>query len=229
MQLSIFVLTKQNFCMLKFKNIILDYGNVIFMIDFMKVREAFINLGIKNVDDFFGHHGQDSLFDSFDKGNITISEFRNGVREKAGNNDLSDEEIDQAWNALLIGVPEGKHEILEALHQHYRTFLLSNNNELHYAFCMNHIYEKYGVSNNDEFFEKTYYSHMEGLRKPGKEIFERVLNENNLLPEETLFIDDSPQHLKAADELGINIVLCTKERPLESIVKDLNLLPDSNI
>ncbi|MGH2623406.1 MAG: HAD family hydrolase [Sphingobacterium sp.] len=212
--------------MQKIKNIILDYGNVIFMIDFKMVREAFINLGIKNVDDFFGHHGQDSLFDSFDKGEITISEFRNGVREKAGKNDLTDEQIDQAWNALLIGVPEGKHEILVELHQQYRTFLLSNNNALHYAYCMNHIEEKYGVSNNEVFFEKTYYSHIEGLRKPDKEIFERVLNDNNLLPEETLFIDDSPQHLKTAEELGINTVLCTQERPLELIIMDLNLLPD---
>lgn len=209
--------------MQKVKNVILDYGNVIFMIDFSKVRQAFMDLGIKNVDDFFGHHGQDSLFDAFDKGEISVPEFRDGVRKKADRYDLSDEQIDTAWNSLLLGVPEGKHEILENLRENYRTFLCSNNNELHYAYCMNHIQEKYGVPSNDVFFERTYYSHLEGLRKPDAAIFERVLEQNNLIPEESLFIDDSPQHLEGAKKLGIQTVLCTKERPLEQIVADLKL------
>ena len=209
--------------MQKIKNVILDYGNVIFMIDFPKVRQAFIDLGIKNVDDFFGHHGQDTLFDSFDKGEITVPEFRDGVREKANKFDLTDDEIDTAWNSLLIGVPEGKHQILENLRDNYRTFLCSNNNELHYAYCMNHIQEKYGVPSNDVFFERTYYSHLEHLRKPDAAIFERVLNENNLNPEESLFVDDSPQHLEGAKKLGIQTVLCSKERPLEQIVVDYKL------
>lgn len=209
--------------MQKIKNVILDYGNVIFMIDFPKVRQAFIDLGIKNVDEFFGHHGQDSLFDSFDKGEITVPEFRDGVREKANKFDLTDDEIDTAWNSLLIGVPEGKHQILENLRDNYRTFLCSNNNELHYAYCMNHIQEKYGVPSNDVFFERTYYSHLEHLRKPDAAIFERVLNENNLNPEESLFVDDSPQHLEGAKKLGIQTVLCSQERPLEQIVADYKL------
>ena len=209
--------------MQKVKNVILDYGNVIFMIDFPKVRQAFMDLGIKNVDEFFGHHGQDSLFDAFDKGEISVPEFRDCVRKKADRYDLSDEQIDTAWNSLLIGVPEGKHEILENLRDNYRTFLCSNNNELHYAYCMNHIQEKYGVPSNDVFFERTYYSHLEGLRKPDAAIFERVLEQNNLIPEESLFIDDSPQHLEGAKKLGIQTVLCSKERPLEQIVADLKL------
>ncbi len=209
--------------MQKVKNVILDYGNVIFMIDFPKVRQAFMDLGIKNVDEFFGHHGQDSLFDAFDKGEISVPEFRDGVRKKADRYDLSDEQIDTAWNSLLIGVPEGKHEILENLRDNYRTFLCSNNNELHYAYCMNHIQEKYGVPSNDVFFERTYYSHLEGLRKPDAAIFERVLEQNNLIPEESLFIDDSPQHLEGAKKIGIQTVLCSAERPLEQIVADLKL------
>ena len=209
--------------MQKIKNVILDYGNVIFMIDFPKVRQAFIDLGISNVDDFFGHHGQDVLFDAFDKGEITVPEFRDGVRKKASRFDLTDSQIDHAWNSLLIGVPEGKHEILLQLKDNYRTFLCSNNNELHYNYCMKHIQDNYGVPSNDVFFEKTYYSHLEGLRKPDAAIFERVLDQNNLNPEESLFIDDSPQHLEGAKKLGIQTVLCSKERPLEQIVADLKL------
>lgn len=207
--------------MQKIKNIILDYGNVVFMIDFARVREAFISLGIKNVDDFFGHQAQDSLFDAFDRGEITATEFRTAIRERTNRPDLTDQQIDEAWNALLVGVPEGKHKVLEQLKTKYRTFLLSNNNEIHYAYCMRHIQEKHGVPDNSVFFEKAYYSHLMGLRKPDKEIFEQVVAETGIVPTETLFIDDSPQHLETARKLGFHTALCTAEHPLETIVEGL--------
>ena len=209
--------------MQKIKNIILDYGNVIFTIDFGRVREAFTALGIKNVAEFFGHKAQDNLFDAFDRGEISPAAFRDGIRKRANRPDLSDQQIDDAWNALLIGVPEGKHDILHYLKSKYRTFLLSNNNEIHYTYCMRHIQHKYGVPDNSVFFEKTYYSHFMGLRKPDSDIFKQVIRETGIVPEETLFIDDSPQHLETATKLGFYTVLCTADRPLEKIVKDLQL------
>lgn len=210
--------------MQKIKNIILDYGNVIFMIDFERVRQAFEDLGVKNVNDFFAHRGQDPLFDQFDKGEISVAEFRDGVRERAERGDLSDEQIDAAWNALLVGVPEGRHEVLEHLHGKYRMFLLSNNNELHYARCMASLQENFGINSNDGFFEKCYYSHQMGKRKPDVAIFHHVIDEQHILPEETLFIDDSPQHLATARQLGMHTELCSSERPLEHILRERDLI-----
>lgn len=209
--------------MQKVKNIILDYGNVIFMIDFALVRQAFKSLGIQNVDDFFGHRAQDPIFDAFDRGDISAGEFRDGVRERSQRPDLTDQQIDDAWNALLVGVSASKHEILAYLQSKYRTFLLSNNNEIHYARCMQYLQEKYGIADNSGFFEKTFYSHLMGLRKPDPVIFEHVAEETGIIPEETLFIDDSPQHLESAGKLGFQTILCTKERPLEHIVTNLGL------
>lgn len=208
----------------KIKNIVLDYGNVIFMIDFVKLKVAFTQLGIENVDEVFGHHGQSALFDDFDKGKIDVAQFRDGIREITKNPGLTDTQIDAAWNSLLIGVPEGHHELLLQLKDKYRTFLLSNNNAIHYAYCMNAIHEKYSVADNEGFFEKTYYSHLVGMRKPDTEIFELVMNEQRLNPAETLFIDDSPQHLATAKQLGWNIALCTKEKPLKVILKEFGLV-----
>ena len=210
--------------MKKIKNIILDYGNVIFMIDFMKSQQAFTQLGVSNVDEVFAHHGQHKIFDDFDRGLITPAEFRQAIRQLTGNNSLSDEQIDDAWNALLIGVPAGKHELLLALKERYRTFLLSNNNAIHYARCMQHIQEVYGVSDNAVFFEQTYYSHLMGKRKPNADIFEQVIAEQGLVPAETLFVDDSPQHLRTAESLGFQVALCTEAHPLAAIVKEWELL-----
>ncbi|GHE35612.1 HAD family hydrolase [Sphingobacterium griseoflavum] len=201
--------------MQKIKNIILDYGNVIFMIDFTLVKAAFMSLGIKNVDEFFGHRAQDALFDDFDKGLISASTFRDGIRQRAGQPELSDADIDAAWNALLIGVPPGKHETLSYLNVKYRTFLLSNNNEIHYRYCMQHIQDVYGVADNSVFFEKTFYSHEMGLRKPDVAIFQEVIRQTGMAPDETLFIDDSPQHLQSATTLGFHTALCSSDEPLD--------------
>ncbi len=210
--------------MQKIENIILDYGNVIFMIDFQKSQQAFTQLGISNVDEIFAHSGQIELFDDFDKGIISPAQFRDGIRDLTKNNNLTDEQIDQAWNALLLGVPEGKHELLIQLNNKYRTFLLSNNNAIHYDYCMKHIHDKYGVEDNTGFFEQAYYSHLMSMRKPNADIFEYVLEKHNLEPDKTLFIDDSPQHLRTAAALGLHTALCTKEEPLEKLIEKWNLL-----
>ncbi|SFC49707.1 putative hydrolase of the HAD superfamily [Parapedobacter composti] len=185
------------------KNIILDYGNVLFDIDFNRLRQSFIGLGIKEVDAFYGHRAQHALFDAFDKGLIAAQEFRNEIRKAAENDELSDAAIDTAWNSLLIGVRPGHHDLLLELKDRYRTFLLSNNNEIHYTWIMNHLREQFGLEGNSTFFEKDYYSHLMGMRKPDKEIFEHVLNTHGLEPAQTLFVDDSPQHIETARALGL--------------------------
>jgi len=74
------------------------------------------------------------------------------------------------------------------------------------------------------FFEKTYYSHLVGMRKPDAEIFELVMQEQQLDPAETLFIDDSPQHLATAKQLGWHTALCTKKKPLRILLEEFELL-----
>lgn len=189
------------------KNIIFDYGNVIFSIDFLIAQKAWTDLGIKNVEQFFGHRQQDEIFSMFERGDTPAAEFRNRIREKAGKPELTDEQIDNAWNSMLLGIAEGNHDLLLKVKQKYRTFLLSNINEIHYDFIMDHLKQKYDFDGNDHLFEKVYYSHLMGKRKPNADIFEQVLAENGLDPKETLFIDDSPQHLATAEQLGIQVYL----------------------
>lgn len=205
-------------------NLIFDYGNVIFEIDFEKAQKAFKNLGLRNVEELYGHKGQDRLFDDFDKGLISSAEFRDGIRGLIGNSTLSDADIDHAWNALLIGVPQGTHDLLLACKEKYRTFLLSNNNDIHYNWILEHLREQFEIPDNEAFFEKTYYSHFVGLRKPAIEIFELVIQENHLNPEETLFIDDSPQHLESAKKLGLQTALCPTPSELRELLNSYQLL-----
>lgn len=211
------------------KNIIFDYGNVIFLIDFLKTQHSFTELGIDNVETFFGHAGHDPLFSEFEKGNISATEFRIGIRRITGKPSLTDKQIDDTWNSLLIGVPPVNHEILLQAKRKYRTFLLSNINEIHLDYITEYLKNEYQIESNDIFFEKVYYSHLVRMRKPNRDIFDHVLKDSNLRVEETLFIDDSPQHLKTAAEMGIQTHLMTPEDSLEKFMKRSGLLSWSAI
>ena len=191
------------------KNIIFDYGNVIFNIDFNKVAEAWRKLGITNANEFYGHRQQDDVFNALERGEISNAGFRDRIRELTHKPDLTDTQIDDAWNAIFVGIPQGNHELLLKLKNKYRTFLLSNINAIHYDYVHDFLKKEFKIDNNDHLFEKTYYSHLVGKRKPEPGIFEQVLKENNLNPAETLFIDDSPQHLETAKKLGLQTYLMT--------------------
>jgi len=218
-QFYIFAVKLQNAFMENIKNIIFDYGNVIFSLDFLKGQAAWKELGINDPADFFGHKQQDEIFDKFDRGEVTGNQFRDYIRQKTGNPELSNDQINATWNSMLLGIEAGNHELLLRLKDKYRTFLLSNINEIHYEYIMNYLKTDFGFDGNDHIFEKTYYSHLTGKRKPEAAIFELVLKENDLNPAETLFIDDSPQHLAAAQKLGIQTFLMTAPDTLQQFFK----------
>lgn len=210
----------------KIKNIIFDYGNVIFEIDFVRTQNALLQLGITDVQQFFAHKSHNEIFNDFETGSISPAQFRSKIREAANNMDLSDEQIDSAWNSLLVGVPSpAVHDTLLKVKEKYRTFLLSNNNEIHYNWIVDYLKREYNVNDNNHLFEKAYYSQQMFLRKPNVEIFEQVIKENNLIPEETLFIDDSPQHLVGAKQAGLNTLLMDKHpKDLEQFLTDHHIL-----
>jgi FMN phosphatase YigB (HAD superfamily) len=184
------------------KNIVFDLGGVILDIDYNLTVKAFDGLGIPNFKEQYSKMSQSNLFDNIETGKISPVEFRDLIREVAQKT-ISDAEIDTAWNALILHLPQYRIEILKNLQVNYRLFLLSNTNKIHYDDYSEVIKRENGIEGLEPLFEKTYLSHEMGLRKPDPEIFQVVLNENNLVPKETLFIDDSPQHIASAKTLGI--------------------------
>ncbi|MGN6177917.1 MAG: HAD family hydrolase [Mucilaginibacter sp.] len=206
------------------KNIIFDYGNVIFNIDFKKVQQAFRDLGVQNVEDFYGHRKQDEVFDLLDRGEISNAGFRDRLRELTNKPELTDQQIDDAWNSIFLDTPAEYVDVLKKLKGRYRTFLLSNTNAIHEIFFNDYNKRTFGHDSNDELFEKVYYSHIVGKRKPEAAIFEQVLTENSLKPQETLFIDDSPQHLETARVLGMHTFLMTAPDNIVKFLERENLI-----
>jgi glucose-1-phosphatase len=183
------------------KNIIFDLGGVVLNIDFKKTDSAFKLLGWESFSEHITQFHITDLFEKYETGGIDDLQFLEGISGLMGK-PAQHEHLINAWNALLLDFPPRRIELLKKLKTRYRTFLLSNTNALHLQAYQQQLHEQQGVYLED-IFEKTYYSHVVRLRKPSVEIFGLVLKENNLDPEETLFIDDTASNFEGAKKLGI--------------------------
>ncbi len=184
------------------KNIIFDLGGVILNIDYNLTIKAFENLGIKHADTFYSQQRQTKIFDRLETGKLTEEEFCDSIRKISGIA-ATNEVIIQAWNAMLLDFPEEITDVLQKAKQQYRTFLLSNTNAIHYKAYSQILKKQLGLESLAELFDKQYLSHEIGLRKPEVKVFKMILEENGLKAEETLFIDDSYQHIKGAEKAGL--------------------------
>ncbi len=184
------------------KNIILDFGGVIIDINYHLTEKAFALLGVENFDDIFNQARQSKLFDRWDKGEISENEFFITLEKHLPSGTSRDETL-SAWNAMLGDFPKENYDLLNRLKTRYRTFLLSNTNDAHLRHYFDKLNEMYDLRNMDSFFEKTYFSNQIHMRKPDVEIFEHIIRENMLVPHETLFVDDSIQHVEGARKAGL--------------------------
>ena len=179
------------------KNLIFDFGDV------------FLNLdkpgAMKNALDLFQI---ETLTDEmvainclYEQGLVSTSEFMDYYIIYFPH--ISKQDIIDIWNYVLVEFPKYKLEFLQNLHNqnNYKLILLSNTNELHMEWVKNKVPFYVEFKN---CFEKFYLSHEINLRKPDKEIFEFVLNENKLIPSETLFIDDTKENTDAANQIGLH-------------------------
>jgi len=201
------------------KNIIFDLGGVIINLRIQNSLDALKKLSRSGQIVEFSQRQQSQLFDDYETGRITDATFRQGLRD-AYEIEASDAEIDEAWNAMLLDIPQERIDLLLALGSQYRLFLLSNTNAIHLERFTQIVAESFTIPSLDSLFEKTYYSHLIGQRKPDGIVFEQILIQNNLIPSETLFIDDSSQHIAGAELVGIKTLHLAPPLTINEIFKD---------
>lgn len=185
----------------KIRNIIFDLGGVILDIDPQLTINAFNKLGWeerRQID----HTSHMPFFLELETGTDSPEIFRNNVRKKIGPA-LTDEEIDEAWAAMIVNLPSERIHYLEQLKNDYRIFLLSNTNEIHRIKFHRMFEYNFGYPFYD-LFEQIFYSHEMGMRKPNPEIYLKTLETAGIKPHETLFIDDLPENVVAAESVGMN-------------------------
>ncbi|SDC37018.1 putative hydrolase of the HAD superfamily [Williamwhitmania taraxaci] len=184
------------------RSVIFDLGGVILPIDYQLTLNKFEDIGFENFQQTFTQAAQNQTFDLLDKGLIDPAAFRNEIRRLAAK-EIPDTDIDAAWNAMLLDFIPSRLRVLEQVKRCCNTYLLSNTNEIHYDVYIKQLFAKTGLESLSQFFNKEYYSHLIHLRKPDAASFELILRENNLTASETLFIDDTLQHVQGAQRVGL--------------------------
>jgi glucose-1-phosphatase len=186
------------------RNIIFDLGGVILNIDPQLTVQGFRNMGWI---DFYTDSNKSlakELFFQLEKGDSSPGVFRDAVRAMI-NKPVDDQTIDKAWTAMVLDIPADRIRYLEKLKNNYRLFLLSNTNEIHRLKFHADFENEYGYSFYD-LFERNFYSHEMGMRKPNREIYDQALKVAGLKVEETLFIDDIEENTEAAKAVGMRVL-----------------------
>lgn len=184
------------------KNLIFDLGGVIINISAKNTIDQFAALSNKDPSRIENILTESGFMLEYELGLISDTSFRDSIRASLGI-DSPDKIIDAAWNAMLLEIPLKRIALLKSLRKKYRTFVLSNTNSIHLRKFNEILYEATGIASLESICERTYYSHIVHQRKPEPSIFKKVLEENNLEPAETLFVDDTLINLEGAQQVGI--------------------------
>lgn len=187
------------------KNIIFDLGGVFLNINFELTNTAFAHLGVDQFAEMFNQHHSNDLFERLEKGEISAPAFYEAFRKESGTN-ISDDAIRDAWNALLLDFPPERIEWLEQIKKRYNIYLFSNTNQIHYDAFMADFGKTFAGKDFNSYFIKAYYSQTLGLRKPSVASYLAIIQEQGLIPAETLFIDDTIKNIKGAKEAGLQTI-----------------------
>lgn len=188
------------------KNIVFDLGGVIMTLDPAEALRRFKALGLSDAERYLDAYTQSGIFGNLEEGKITAEDFRSKLSSLTGH-ELTFDECKHAWLGYRKDVPQRNLDLLKELRaKGYRLILLSNTNPFMMDWALSSEFDGKGSSLND-YFDALYLSYRLGIMKPVPDFFRQVLDNENILPEETLFVDDGPRNVEAAGKLGF-ITMC---------------------
>lgn len=186
------------------KNILFDLGGVILDIDVQATLKHFYELDFPAELLQYPNNMTSDLFFRYETGKIGTVEFRDEVRKITGL-EVSDEDLDKAWNAMLVRIPRERPRLIDQLKERYNLLMLSNTSPLHVP-VFEQMYLEAAGSPMQDAFNKIYYSFEIGRHKPDPEAWEHVIDDAGIVPGETLFLDDNIHNIMASKELGFQAI-----------------------
>lgn len=194
------------------RNLLFDLGGVIINLDRQRCVDALTALGDEKADEMLDLSVQRGTLMDLEEGKISPSDFFKCMRQKIGKA-VSDEEIVHALNELLIGIPLDRLTLLRKLRQRFNVMMLSNTNPIMFDTKIAECFAQEGLSITD-YFDDVYLSYRLKSCKPDIAIFKKVIELSRIVPQETLFFDDSQKNLDAAASLGFKTFFVTPDRDI---------------
>lgn len=185
--------------------LLFDFGGVLVDLDRERCIRAFADLGI-DVSPYLGAFKQSGPFSAIERGEMDIPQFCTEVRQLCTGKDVSDEQIVQAWQSFLVGVPTDRLDLLLKAHRHYSVNVLSNTNAIHWAMASQGYFRQGGHTLGD-YFDEVLLSCELGMEKPEPEVFRAVVERLQTESSNILFMDDSETNCEAARRCGLKALL----------------------
>ena len=182
------------------KNIVFDFGGVIVDISRDKAVQAFIKLGLADADTRLDKYHQTGIFQELEEGKISAVEFRRQLGDLCGH-ELTMEETKQAWLGFFYEVNLAKLDYIQELRKNYHVYLLSNTNPFVMSWACSPDFSSRKLPLNN-YCDKLYLSYQIGHTKPAPEIFDFMIKDCNIIPSETLFVDDGASNIQMGKALG---------------------------
>ena len=201
---------------LNIQTLIFDLGGVIIDLHEQATIEAFVTLTGQSPENVIGHYQNSSLFKKHEKGLITDAQFRDGIR-KLMNVTSTDQQIDDAWNSMLMAIPIERLHFLNKLRKKYHVLILSNTNSIHENAFTKILQDVSGKPSIHYYADQVFYSHEIHMRKPDQEIYQFVIDDSKIDPKTTLFLDDKKENLLGAKSVGIQTKHITRPNQIFEI------------
>jgi putative hydrolase of the HAD superfamily len=181
--------------------LLFDYGGVLVRLNKERCMRSFDALGF-DIRPYIGTYAQRGLFSDMERGRIDVEQFCAALRREAGRPDLDDDDIVSAWADYLEFIPQERLDMLLRLHRHYRTYVLSNTNPVHWDMACHCFLAEDGHCVED-YFDGVFLSYELGVEKPEAAIFEAAIAGIGGPASDILFLDDSEVNCEAARRCGL--------------------------
>ena len=185
-----------------YQALLFDLGKVVFDLSFDRVFQYWAQASGRPVNELKAKFEFDEVFAKFEKDEISPPEFRALISRKLDIT-LPDYAFDTGWGALYLDPYAGIDTLLAALGQQYQLVALTNTNRLHSSIWKS----KYAATLR--YFQHVFSSYELKARKPEAEAYQRVLDYLHLPPQQVLFLDDSPDNIKGAAQVGLHTIWVT--------------------
>lgn len=195
----------------KYKALLLDYGGVLssFGRQGDGLDRLLSHLGVEPRDEY--RESTWPLLDLFKVGKLSNQEFWNRLA-KLHDKDVP-KDIEQIWK---VEFPEHK-ALISFIKQKQSTGIITAILSNVWPPTRQHLLDLGAYDGYDHVF----LSDELGMAKPDPKIFKYALDKMGVAAEDTIFVDDQEKNTKAAEKLGMAVVLAKNEA---QIIKDLSAL-----
>lgn len=201
------------------RNIIFDMGGVLLDLDRERCIAAFARIGYPDAATLLSNYTQQGIFGELESGLIEPSEFYDFIRSEAGRQ-LTDGQIMDALNEFVVGLPVYKLQMLLDLRKRFNIYMLSNTSAVMMPDIKTRYFTQQGLT-FDDYFDKAFLSYEMGSIKPDPAIFRVMLDRSDIVPEESLFLDDGPANTAAAEKFGFHTYLTKPHEDYRHIFTEL--------